>query len=91
MWPLESEAAMTEPCFDYDLVQNISAAKVVPDISSLCFRNLDVFIAGQLHLHSELWKKIAAFSSYDRADEVLAWINDNVSLYMFFPAIQGKL
>lgn len=82
---------MTEPCFDYDLVQNICVAKVVPNISSLRFRNPDVFIAGQLHLYSELWEKIAAFSSYDRADEVLAWINNNVSLYSFFPAIQGKL
>ena len=75
MWPLESEAGMAEPCFDYDLVQTIYAWKVVPDISSLCFRNPDVFIAGQLHLYSEPWERMAALSSYDRAGEVLDWIN----------------
>ena len=55
----------------------------MPDISSLRFRNLDVFIAGQLHFYSERWEKIAALSSSDRADEVLAWINKDVSLYVF--------
>ena len=60
---------MAEPRFDYDLVQNICAGNLVLDISSLCFRNPDIFIAGQLQLYSELWEKIAALSSYDRADD----------------------
>lgn len=64
MWPLESEAEMAEPCFDYVFIQNICAGKIVPDIWSLCFRNPDVFIAGQLHLYSTLWEKISALSSY---------------------------
>ena len=83
MWPIESEAGIAEPCFDNDLVQNISAGKVVRDISSLHFRNPDVFIAGQLHLYSKIWERIAALSSYDRADEVLDWTRNKVSLYTF--------
>ena len=67
MWPLE--AGMADPCFNYDLIQSICAGNVVPDISSLRFRNPDVFIAGQLHLNIELWEKIAALSSCDRANE----------------------
>ena len=53
------------------------------DISSLHFRNPDVFIAGQLHLYSKLWERIADLSSYDRADEVLDWTRNKVSLYTF--------
>ena len=90
MWPLESEAGIAEPCFNYDLVQNICAGKVVPDISSLRFRNPDVLIAGQLHRYSELWERIAALSSYDRVDEALDWIKNQVSLYGFFKLFKGN-
>ena len=53
------------------------------DISILHFRNPDVFIARQFHLYSKIWERIAALSSYDRADEVLDWIRNKVSLYTF--------
>lgn len=79
MWPLESEVEMTAPCFDFGFVQSICSGKIVPDITTLRFRNPDVFIAGQLHLHSEVWEKIASLSTYDRADEVLDWIKNKVS------------
>ena len=80
MWPLESEAELEGPRF----FQNVCVGKSVPDISSLCFRDPDVFIAGQLHLYSELWEKMSDLSSYDRVDEVLHWIKNKVSLYKFF-------
>lgn len=88
MWPLE--AGMADPCFNYDLIQSICAGNVVPDISSLRFRNPDVFIAGQLHRNIELWEKIAALSSCDRANEVLRWIKNKVSLYKFFQPFKGN-
>ena len=80
MWPLESEVEMTAPCFDFGFVKSICSGKIVPDITTLRFRNPDVFIAGQLHLHSEVWEKIASLSTYDRADEVLDWIKNAVVL-----------
>ena len=86
----ESEVGMAEPCLDYDLVQNICARKVVPDISSLHFCNPDVFIAGQLHLYDELWERIAALTSSDHADEVLDWIKNKCSLYTFFHPFKGN-
>ena len=49
MWPLESEAELAVPCFDYNLVQRICTG-IVPEIKNLRFRNPEVFIAGQLHL-----------------------------------------
>ena len=58
MWPLESEVELTAPCFDFGFVQSICSGKIVPDITTLRFRNPDVFIAGQLHLHSEVWEKL---------------------------------
>ena len=89
MWPLESEVEMTAPCFDFGFVQSICSGKIVPDITTLRFRNPDVFIAGQLHLHSEVWEKIASLSTYDRADEVLDWIKNKVSLFKFFRPFKG--
>ena len=89
MWPLETEAELAVPCFDYNLVQSICTWQVVPEIKNLRFRNPEVFIAGQLHLYSELWEKIAALCSYDRADEVLDWIKNKVSLFKFFRPFKG--
>ena len=89
MWPLESEVELTAPCFDFGFVQSICSGKIVPDITTLRFRNPDVFIAGQLHLHSEVWEKIASLSTYDRADEVLDWIKNKVSLFKFFRPFKG--
>ena len=89
MWPLESEVEMTDPCFDFGFVQSFSSGKIVPDITTLRFRNPYVFIAGQLHLHSEVWEKIASLSTYDRADEVLDWIKNKVSLFKFFRPFKG--
>ena len=55
------------------------------------FCDPDVFIAGQLHHFPEVWKQIAAFSSYDRTDEVLDWIKHKVYLTNFFKPFKGNL
>ena len=89
MWPLESEAEMAVPCFDYNLVRSICTGKVIPELKNLRFQNHEVFIAGQLHPYSELWEKIAALCFYDRADEVLDWIKNKVSLVKFFQPFKG--
>ena len=39
MLPLESEAELAVPCFDYNLVQSICTGQVVPEIKNLRFRN----------------------------------------------------
>ena len=55
------------------------------------FCDPDVFIAGQLHHFAEVWKQIAAFSSYDRTDEVLDMIKHKVYLTNFFKPFKGNL
>ena len=84
------DRGMTAPRFDRVFVQDICAGKFLPDIANLPLRDPDVFIAGQLHQFPEVWEQIAAFSSYDRAEEVLDWIKFKVSLAKFFKPFKGN-
>ena len=59
------------------------------DVSILSFRDPDAFVAGNIHNLLPSWKLIAAVAPFDRAQEVLKWIEHKVDVHDFFAPFKG--
>ena len=73
------------PTFINDVLNGSNAA----DVSMLAFRDPDAFMAGNIHTNLPSWQRIAAVAPYDRAQEVLEWIEYRVDVHQFFLLFKG--
>ena len=74
------------PTFVNDVLNGSKAA----DVSLHAFRDPDAFImAGNIHANLPSWQRIAAVALYDRAQEVLEWIEHREDVHQFFVLFKG--
>ena len=70
-------------------VESVIAGQVFADTSLLSFRDPSRFVAGELHNHSLVWSKVAAFAAPSHASEVLDWIIHRVNVGNYFRPFKG--
>ena len=75
------------PAFLEDVLHGTKAA----DVSTLAFRDPDAFMARSIHDCLPVWQRIAAVAPYDRAQEVLKWIEHTckVDVHEFLAPFKG--
>ena len=90
--PLDVTQGMTapdnphiSPTFVNDVLNGSKAA----DVSMLAFRDPDAFMAGNIHANLPSWQHIAAVALYERAEEVLEWIEHTEDVHQFFVLFKG--
>ena len=59
------------------------------DPSTVIFRDPASFHAGEVHAHAHFWEKILGPSPTDQQAEVLDWIRNKVSLFLYFQPFRG--
>lgn len=73
------------PTFVNDVLNGFKEA----DVSMLAFRDPDAFMAGNIHANLPSWQRITAVARYDRAQEVLKWIEHRADVHQFFVPFKG--
>lgn len=73
------------PTFVNDVLNGFKEA----DVSMLAFRDPDEFMAGNIHANLPSWQRITAVARYDRAQEVLKWIEHRADVHQFFVPFKG--
>ena len=62
---------------------------ISPTFVNVAFRDPDAFMACNIHANLPSWQRIAAVAPYDRAQEVLKWIEHRVDAHQFFVLFKG--
>lgn len=70
-------------------IRDVLEGSKTADVSILAFRDPDAFVAGNIHNLLPSWKLIAAVAPFDRAQEVLKWIEHKVDVHDFFAPFKG--
>lgn len=77
--------------FDDAFVQSIIQGSYLADVLMLKFRDPSTFVAGELHLHSEVWSKISKSTpDYPQSSEILHWILHKVDIGEYFAPFKGS-
>ena len=61
-------------------VESVLRGQALADVSMLAFLDPNSFVAGNLHRHLDVWKRIAEAVPCDLSARVLPWITNQVNV-----------